>query len=101
MQPRAAVRLARALWIAWAVIAWNVVFDRVIAVAGRNYLHAAGIAAAGGGPGAASVVPMDAWMRPAVSSGAWIASAAAGVILVIGLLAIHFGSRTIAKGASS
>jgi hypothetical protein len=44
---------------------------------------------------------MDAWMRPAVSSGAWIASAAAGAILVIGLLAIHFGSRTIAKGASS
>ena len=35
---RHAARLARALWIAWAVIVWNVVFDHVIVVAGRSYI---------------------------------------------------------------
>ena len=62
MQPRAKVRLARALWIAWAVIVWNVVFDHVIVVAGRSYIHAAG-------------------------------SAAAGVILLTGMLTIRSGSK--------
>ena len=34
-------RLALVLWIAWAVIVWNVVFDHVIVVAGRDYIAAA------------------------------------------------------------
>jgi hypothetical protein len=38
---------------------------------------------------------MDAWMRPAVARGLWIASASAGVILVTGLLLVR------ATGASS
>ena len=96
MQPRAAVRLARALWIAWAVIVWNVVFDHVIVVAGRNYIRAAGLAAGRRGADGRSLVVMDDFMRPAVTRGAWIATAAAGLILLTGLLAIHFGS----KGAS-
>ena len=41
--------LAMAFWIAWAVVVWNVVFDHVIVVAGRQYLNAAGIAAQGSG----------------------------------------------------
>ena len=93
MQPRAAVRLARALWIAWAVIVWNVVFDHVIVVAGRNYIHAAGLAAGRRGPDGRSIVLMDDWMRPAVTRGAWLASAAAGVILLTGFAAIHLASR--------
>ena len=92
MQPRAAVRLARALWIAWAVIVWNVVFDRVIVVAGRNYIHAAGLAAGRSSPDGRSLVLMDDWMRPAATRGVWIASAAAGAILLTGLFAIHFAS---------
>ena len=40
-QPGPAARLARALWIAWAIVVWNVVFDRVIVVAGRSYVAAA------------------------------------------------------------
>ena len=100
MQPRAAVRLARALWIAWAVIVWNVVFDHVIVVAGRNYIRAASAAAGRRGPDGRSLVLMDDWMRPAVTRGAWIASAAAGAILLTGLLAIHFLSKVDVKGAS-
>ena len=93
MQPRAAVRLARALWIAWAVVVWNVVFDHMIVVAGRNYIHAAGLAGGRLGLDGRSLVLMDDFMRPAVSRGAWLASAAAGAILLSGLLAIRFGEK--------
>jgi len=100
MQPRAKVRLARALWIAWAVIVWNVVFDHVIVVAGRRYIHAAGLAAGRSGPDGRSLVQMDDYMRPAVTHGLWIASASAGLILLTGLLAIRFGSDARSTGAS-
>ena len=42
---RAGVSLARGLWIVWAIVVWNVVFDHVIVVAGREYLAAAIVAA--------------------------------------------------------
>lgn len=78
-QPRRARRIAVALWIAWAVIVWNVVFDHVIVVAGRQFITAAGRAAAGAGPYAR----MDDWMRPAVTRAFWTATASAAVILVV------------------
>ena len=83
------VRLARALWIAWAVIVWNVVFDHVIVVAGRSYIHAAAVAFNDGRP----YVRMDAWMRPAVSHGMWIASASGLAILLVGLSAIALAAK--------
>jgi hypothetical protein len=73
------VRLALVLWIAWAVIVWNVVFDQVIVLAGREYIQAALAASAG------PFANMDDWMRPAVVRGAWLASAAAGAILLTGV----------------
>ena len=87
-QPVPAARIARALWIAWAVIVWNVVFDRVIVVAGRSYITAArqAVAANPSGP----LVNMDDWMRPAVTRGLWLATASAGAILVTGLVTVHF-----------
>jgi hypothetical protein len=84
-QPRPAARIARALWIAWAVIVWNVVFDRVIVVAGRSYIAAANAAA----PRA----NMDGFMRPAVARGLWMASAAGGAVLVTGLTAVRAAER--------
>ena len=90
MQPARATRVARALWIAWAVIVWNVVFDHVIVVAGREYLSAAVHAARSG----AGYLGMDEWMRPAVTRGLWIASASAAAIVVTGLIASAFASRT-------
>jgi hypothetical protein len=89
MHPTRATRVARALWIAWAVIVWNVVFDHVIVVAGREYLSAAVHAARSG----AGYLGMDEWMRPAVTRGLWIASASAAAILVTGLIASAFASR--------
>jgi hypothetical protein len=84
-QPRPAARLARVLIVAWAVIVWNVVFDHVIVVAGRSYIAAARTAAAAAGPFA----NMDDWMKPAVTRGLWIATAAGGAILVAGFAAVR------------
>src|SRR5712672_1380950 len=84
-----AVNLARGLWIVWAIVAWNVVFDHVIVVAGREYLSAA-VAAAHGGPYAR----MDDWMRPAIVRGLWVATAAASLILLVGLAAIQYATTT-------
>jgi hypothetical protein len=83
-QPRPAARLARVLIVAWAVIVWNVVFDHVIVVAGRSYIAAARTAASAG-----SFADMDDWMKPAVTRGLWIATAAGGAILIAGLAAVR------------
>jgi hypothetical protein len=83
-------KVALGLWIVWAIIVWNVVFDYVIVVAGRNYIHAAGLAALGhGAEGKPAFVRMDDWMRPAVARGLWIASAAAGGIFLTGVVAVR------------
>ena len=90
-QPRRAVRIARALWIAWAIILWNVVFDHVIVVAGRGYIAAAARAAAAGP--AVPFANMDDWMRPAVTRGFWIATASSATVLVTGLIAVNHAGR--------
>jgi len=89
-QPRPAARLARMLWIVWAVIVWNVVFDHVIVVAGRNYIAAADRAAFST---PRRYEDMDAWMRPAVARGLWIASASAAAIAASGLLLVRAAER--------
>jgi CTP:molybdopterin cytidylyltransferase MocA len=90
-QPRAAARLARALWALWAIVVWNVVFDRVIVVAGRSYIVAAYRAAAA--DPSARPLNMDDWMQPAVSRGLWLATAAAAAILVIGFASVSLATR--------
>src|SRR5437763_1881582 len=69
-------RLALGLWMIWAVIVWNVVFDHVIVVAGREYVRAAVVAATNGSPYARE----DDWMRPALPRAFWSATTAAGAI---------------------
>ena len=69
-------RLALALWMAWAVVAWNVIFDQTILTAGRAYVQSA--IAANNGP----FLNMDAWMRPAAARGFWFADAGAGAIVL-------------------
>ena len=75
-----AARLAVALWIAWAVIVWNVVFDHIIVMAGRRVVTAAGLAAD---------VAIDDFMRPALSRGLWLATAASAAILIVGLTSVQ------------
>ena len=93
--PSRAARLAIALWVAWAIVVWNVVFDHVIVVAGRDYLNAAGIAARGSG----AYARIDDWMRPAVGRALWTATAAGVAILVIGLVSVRLAARRTAPVA--
>lgn len=86
--PRSA-RLAAALWIAWAIVVWNVVFDQVIVLAGRRYIVAAIAAAQRGG----TYARIDDWMQPARGRGLWLATAAAAVVLLVGLVAIGAGTK--------
>jgi len=90
-QPGPSARLARALWIAWAVVVWNVVFDRVIVVAGRSYIVAATRHTAA--DPTAPPLNMDDWMVPAVNRALTVATAAAVVVLVTGLAAVAVASR--------
>ena len=78
-------RAARWLWILFAFVVWNVVFDRVIIEAGREYVRVADAAAKGSGPYAR----IDDTMRPAQSRALWLATASAGVILIAGLGALR------------
>jgi hypothetical protein len=81
--------IALALWIALAFVVWNVVFDRVLVVAGRQYVYAATRAARGSGP----YVRVDDWMRPAVSRATRTASGAAVLILTIGVVTCAVAAR--------
>ena len=84
-QPRAAARVARILWAVWAVIVWNVVLDHVIVRAGRDYIAAVGRATSSH----AARPNMDAFMRPAVTRGLWIATAAGSLVLIAGLASVR------------
>jgi len=90
---RSRVGVAIALWIALAIVVWNVVFDRVLVVAGRQYVNAATRAARGSGP----YVRVDAWMRPAERRALWTASVAGGTILAAGLASISLATRRSLK----
>jgi hypothetical protein len=83
------------LWIAAAVVVWNLVFDRVIIVAGRSYVRAAERAAQAGGPYAR----IDDAMRPAVGRALALASAAAGVVLAAGWLIARRPPRSTSAGS--
>jgi hypothetical protein len=78
--PAQAARIARALWIAWAIVVWNVIFDHIIVVAGRRLISAAG---------AAGAVRIDEFMQPAITRGIWTATAAASAILIAGVSAVQ------------
>jgi hypothetical protein len=82
-------RLAVVLWITCAIVVWNVIFDRVLVLAGRRYVHAAALAARE----SRAYERIDDWMPTAVSHGLWIATATAGLILIVGLVAIGLAAR--------
>jgi len=84
------VRIAAALWIALAIVVWNVVLDQVIVLAGRQYIIAALASAESMGP----FVRINDWMRPAVARGFWLANAATAMILAAGFFALRQATRS-------
>jgi hypothetical protein len=89
IRPERAVRIALTLWVLLALAVWNVVFDRLVVVAGRQYVHAATVRARGSGP----YERIDDWMRPATAHAFRIATASAGVVLAVGLGLIAVAAR--------
>ena len=83
-RPGPSIRLARALWLVWAIIVWNVVFDHVVVMAGRTYIAAAERAAA-----VNQFLNMDDWMRPGVMHALSIATATAVALLATGFLLLR------------
>jgi len=88
MTHRRSVVLAVALWLLFAFVVWNVIFDRVIVLAGRRYSHDAVELYRTTG----RYLLIDDVMRPAVSYGVRLASAVAGTITVLALIAIRLAA---------
>jgi hypothetical protein len=89
--------VAAALWIVLAFAVWNVVFDRVLVLAGRRYSFAAATAVRDGH----DYVRIDDWMRPAIAHGVRVASLTALAIAVFGLIAVAIASRLDRKRRST
>src|SRR2546423_14977609 len=92
-QPASAVRIARVLWIVWAIIVWNVVLDHVIVEAGREYIPAALQAARTSAGFTHATLKMDDWMRPAVTHGLLTATAAGAAIALAGLALVRIAAH--------
>ncbi len=82
-------RTATWLWILCAFVVWNVVFDRVIINAGRDYLDVANAAMKGSG----AYARIDEAMGPARSRAFWWATSSAMAILIAGTAAVRRASR--------
>ena len=78
--------LALAVWTAFACVVWNVVFDRVLVVAGRQYVAAAVVA-----DGTSDLRPrLEDWMLSAQRQALGAATTAAAGVLAIGFIPIGF-----------
>lgn len=100
MTRRRAVTAAVVLWLVFAAVVWNVVFDRMVVLAGRRYSHDATVVFRSTG----RYLLIDDVMRPAVAHASRVASMAAvaiavGALVLIRLAAVlderrHSGDRT-------
>ena len=90
---RRSPRVAAALWLVLAFAVWNVVFDRILVLAGRRYAFAAVTAVQNGH----DYVRIDDWMRPATVYGIRVASLVALAIALVGLIAVAIASRVDRK----
>jgi hypothetical protein len=83
------IRLAVFLWLLFAFVVWNVVFDRILVIEGREYVYAAAVAVSQSAP----YVLAGPWMHAAQSRALWTATAAAGGVLAIGFAGIAVAAR--------
>jgi hypothetical protein len=77
--------VAVVLWLVFAALVWNVIFDRIIVLAGRRYSYDAAVLYATSG----QYLHIDDAMRPAIAHGVRLASAVAGTIAVVSMLLIR------------
>ena len=89
-------RLAIALWILFAFVTWNVVFDRAVTTAALGFTREQIVRYQQG----ASTASMDTAFRPRVRQAVLTASAYSGAVLLAGLLLIRFANRNPRHPAS-
>ena len=89
MTDRRKVVVAVALWLLVAAVVWNVIFDRLIVLAGRQYSHDAYVLYRSTG----RYLLINDVMRPATAHAVRVASAVAGTIAVVAMIAICFAAR--------
>ena len=88
MNQRRAVTLAVVLWLVFAFVVWNVIFDRMLVLAGRRYSYDAMVLFRSTG----RYLLIDDVMRPAIGRAAWTASSVAAVIVVVSLVLIKLAA---------
>ncbi len=84
-----AVRVAAMLWVVLGVTVWNVVFDRLLVLAGRRYSHAAAVSFQRDGV----YLQIDDWMRAATQRAIVVASVAGLTTVAAGLVAVTLAAR--------
>ena len=89
MTDRRKIVVAVVLWLLFAAVVWNVIFDRLIVLAGRRYSHDAYVLYRSTG----RYLLINDVMRPAMAHAVRIASVVAGAIAVVALIAIRFAAR--------
>lgn len=94
---RPAVTAAIVLWLVFAFLVWNVIFDRLIVLAGRRYSHDATVYFRSTG----KYLLIDEVMRPAIAHGVLVASVSAGAIAVAALLLIRGAAARDARRSRS
>ena len=81
--------VAIALWIAFAFVTWNVIFDRHVANAAVTFTREQIVRYQQG----YATTPIEVGFSPRVKDAAWRASLWTSPILVAGALSIYFGFR--------
>lgn len=89
MTERRKVWIAVALWFLFAFVVWNVIFDRMIVLAGRRYSHDAVVLYRATG----RYLLINDVMQPAIAHAVRVASTVAVTIAVGALLLIAVAAR--------
>jgi hypothetical protein len=82
-------RLAAAVWVVIAIVAWNGVYDILLTRGIKDYLLRNALHLAGRGPTVSMTDRMDA----AVAEAFWLATLAASILLLAGLWTIRLLAR--------
>lgn len=81
--------LAVVLWLVLAFLVWNVIFDRMIVLAGRRYSHDAAVLYRTTG----RYLLINDVMRPAVAQATRVATAVAAAIVAVSMLLIRLAAK--------
>ena len=82
-------RIAAAVWVVIALVAWNGVYDILLTRGIKDYLLRNALHLAGRGP----AVSMTARMDAAVAEAFWLATLSASILLLAGLWTVRLFAR--------